>query len=346
MFSLAKLPLLIQLRGGSLGHFVLDTEVMIQKLRSLNLPQSVYFVRSKNICNTTLMTLLSQRFTILSHHFLIVRRFLMRLSQEYLENILNIESFSYELVSEAHLQSSPFRPHAKSLENEFEFLMKTFGITQGSRLVTLAIRDSGYDDHYIDKKNQPTFRNTPIDYFENTIQDLISRGYFVFRLGRHNSTRITSLPPSKYFDLSDVDYQQIEKLELAISSISSFMISTGTGLEQLSAIFRKPVLLVNFSPPYVLPSRVYRRVLIPNYERSLFGKSEILKINQMLEIGLFTRNPSSDITSGKLSVKPKKPNEILEFVLESSLLLDKEYAFSGDLDHQVRSLELQGFFVP
>jgi hypothetical protein len=86
--------------------------------------------------------------------------------------------------------------------------------------------------------------------------------------------------------------------------------------------------------------------LIPNYERSLFGKSEILKINQMLEIGLFTRNPSSDITSGKLSVKPKKPNEILEFVLESSLLLDKEYAFSGDLDHQVRSLELQGFFVP
>ena len=346
MLILSGMPLLIRLRGWSLGHFVLDTEVMLQKVKSLNPPQRVYFVKTKEICNETLLATLSNRVSVLSHHYLLIRRILCRLSKGYAENVNIIESFSYEWVTKAHLESSVFEPDTESLEHEFDFLNDKFGLSKDSRLVTLAIRDSGYDDFFQEKSRQPIYRNTPIDFFEHTVEALTARGFSVFRMGRHSNSRLKVSTSGKYWDLSDIDYPNMERLELAISSMASFMISTGTGIEQLSAIFRKPIFLVNFAPPYILPSPVYRRVLISQYLNPSSENGKRLGVKELLALGLFDSNPAKEISNGNLKIEPRQPNDILNFVLETFQFLDREYLVSGSFNEYISSLETQGFFVP
>jgi len=340
------MPLLIQLRGWSLGHFVLDTEVMFQKVKSLNPHQRVYFIKTREICNMTLLSILSSRVSVLSHHFLLIRRILCRLSKRYAERVDEIESFSYEWVTKAHLEKSVFEPVIESLKQEFDFLNDKFGLSRESRIVTFAIRDSGYDDFFQEKSRQPLYRNTPIDYFEHTVEALISNGFSVFRLGRHSNSRLRVTNSGKYWDLSDIKYPNLERLELAISYISSFMVSTGTGIEQLPAIFRKPIFLVNFAPPYILPSTVYRRVLVPQYLYSSIDNRKRLGIKELLKLGLFDSNPAAEISNGSLRIESRQPKDILNFVLEIPQFIDREYLVSGSFDEYIVSLEAQGFFVP
>lgn len=342
----SKLPLLIQLRGWSLGHFVLDTEVMLHKVNSLDLKQRVYFVRTNKVCNETLLDILSKNVSVLSHRYLLIRRILCRLSKEYAKKVNVIESFSYEWVTKAHSKSSIFEPDAEFLEQEFAFLRDEYGLTKNSRLVTLAIRDSGYDDSFQEKSKQPLYRNTPIDYFQHTVEALISRDYSVFRMGRDSNSRLNISASGKYWDLSDIDYPNMERLELAISSIATFMVSTGTGIEQLSAIFRKPIFLVNFAPPYILPSPVYRRVLISQYLVSPNENGKRLGVKELLALGLFDSNPAKEISKGKLKIEPRQPDEILSFVLEIFKFFDRKYLVSGSFNEYIESLEAQGFFVP
>jgi putative glycosyltransferase (TIGR04372 family) len=342
----SKLPLLIQLRGWSLGHFVLDTEVMLHKVNSLDLKQRVYFVKTNKICNETLLDILSKNVSVLSHRYLLIRRILCRLSKGYAKKVNVIESFSYEWVTKAHSKSSIFEPDAEFLEKEFAFLRDEYGLTKDSRLVTLAIRDSGYDDSFQEKSKQPLYRNTPIDYFQHTVEALISRDYSVFRMGQDSNSRLNISASGKYWDLSDIDYPNMERLELAISSIATFMVSTGTGIEQLSAIFRKPIFLVNFAPPYILPSPVYRRVLISQYLVSPNENGKRLGVKELLALGLFDSNPAKEISKGKLKIEPRQPDEILNFVLEIFKFFDRKYLVSGSFNEYIESLEAQGFFVP
>ena len=128
------------------------------------------------------------------------------------------------------------------------------------------------------------FRDCKVDNFELGINELISRGYYVFRMGEviKNDLNIKS---KKYINYSK-NYRT-EFLDIFLSSRCSFIISCGGGFGSISSItFRKPILYANGVP--ILP------VILDFCEQSIYSiklhyhkeRKKYLNIKEIIDLNL------------------------------------------------------------
>jgi putative glycosyltransferase (TIGR04372 family) len=130
----------------------------------------------------------------------------------------------------------------------------------------MCVRDDGFDEirHKREVIEELDYRNSEISLFSSTINELINRGYFVIRMGR-NSKKQLSDEIAGYYDYSSQEVYD-EVIELGVFALSEFTISTEYGVDEVAAMFRKPVILLNHLPvgqvrksylrPYSLPKRI------------------------------------------------------------------------------------------
>lgn len=121
------------------------------------------------------------------------------------------------------------------------------GISEGSKFVCFIARDAAYLDITLPEGSwrYHDYRNSDVNKLINAAEELICRGYFAIRMGAVIKEPLNSNNPRI------IDYatqHRTDFMDIYLCSKCYFFISTGVGLDVVPALFRRPVLLVNFIP--------------------------------------------------------------------------------------------------
>jgi putative glycosyltransferase (TIGR04372 family) len=134
-------------------------------------------------------------------------------------------------------------------ENEkgMKFL-ESLGMDVGFKFVCLQVRDSSYKKKYGDKRDWSyhNFRNSDIETYKEASIALAEKGYWILRMGKSvNKTFNTGQP--HIFDYAN-SQERCDFLDIWLMANCFFCFSTGTGLDEVPLVFRKPTIYVNFIP--------------------------------------------------------------------------------------------------
>lgn len=127
-----------------------------------------------------------------------------------------------------------------------EFLKK-LGIPNNGKFVCIQIRDSAHDAKLNPVGLSPRYneyRNSDVSHYTEAFEFLVQRGYWVIRMGKLTADPLQINHP-KIIDYSNSG-ERTEFLDLWLCVNCTFMLSTGSGIDALAAIGRKPIVCVDF----------------------------------------------------------------------------------------------------
>jgi putative glycosyltransferase (TIGR04372 family) len=119
-----------------------------------------------------------------------------------------------------------------------KLLEKAFGIPDGAEIVTIHIRDGAYFGH-----DHNDYRNTVAETYYQTIDYLISKGYYIVKLGDTKSTQVKKF--DKHFVDAAFHNAYCHLVEPYFSARSAFHIGTASGGSDLAHSFGVPCLMTN-----------------------------------------------------------------------------------------------------
>ncbi|MCX6733048.1 MAG: TIGR04372 family glycosyltransferase [Candidatus Roizmanbacteria bacterium] len=191
-------------------------------------------------------------------------------------------------------------------------LMHAHGIT--SPFICLHNRDSAYLDHYGSDGNVHDYRDFDFSDFEPAIQKITASGTMAVRLGemtkseyRIENPKFVSITGPKRSDFSDV--YLIEKCQ--------FFVGGATGFSSVSSLFRKPQLLVNYTPfrlhelsawaadSLVVPKKLYKT-----------SESRYLHFSEMAALSYDIHYKGDFFGDLGLRVVDNSPEEIADAIVE------------------------------
>ena len=91
-----------------------------------------------------------------------------------------------------------------------------------------------------------SYRNSDINIYQDALYALAKKGYWCIRMGKAVKTPCTTNHP-RIIDYAVSKYRS-DFLDMWLMSKCFLTVSTGTGLDEVSRIFRKPIVFVNFIP--------------------------------------------------------------------------------------------------
>lgn len=285
LFLLFLLRPFILVRVGNLfseriGHLAMNNELYLCE-RDLGLhPQRVLdiFYDSGSICNYQLRKMWEDHLTI--HPF---AQYIDRGISLYIvfkKHRINTSSRNrYDIFENC-------RPHLTFTQDDFELgksSLEAMGVN--SDYICVLCRDSAYL-----KKRFPGFdfsyhdyRDVDINTYQHALAKLADRGYYVLRTGSVVKTK------SNWHHDRIIDYatngMRTEFLDIYLPAQCRFFMSTGTGLDAVAKIFRRPILYTNFIPLEYIRSECSHDLCIP---KKLWIRDErrFMTFREILESGV------------------------------------------------------------
>ena len=187
------------------------------------------------------------------------------------------------------------------------------GIPIGSYFVCLFVRDSAYLADIDNSYNYHSYRNTDIQNYALVAYELAERGFYVIRMGsKVNKALIVDHPKV-------IDYawngMRSDFMDIYLSARCNFAISTGTGICELTRIFRRPLVYVNIVPTMGIQiSRKEFFILYKKHVRIKDGK-ELTQI-EIFESGVGDAYTSEDFESKGVKLIDNTPEEIRDVSIE------------------------------
>ncbi len=125
--------------------------------------------------------------------------------------------------------------------------LRVMGIPAGVPFVCLIVRDSAYlDAHQSKDWSYHSYRDSNIQNYALAAEELAELGYFVIRMGAKVRETIKSDHPGV------IDYaangMRSDFMDVYLGAKCVFCITSGTGIDALPWIFRRPMVLVNHVP--------------------------------------------------------------------------------------------------
>jgi len=241
-----------------IGHFVLDTEIMLARIRTdeINAKKKylIVWVADATVSNNYVYTIWKQiihivPYTIFSSSIL--------QTAIYLEKLTKIK-LTYRFVGwdgylpyeHLLLDKQPFFYIPKTDEQECIKALQLNGIDVNKKWVCILARDSEYLNHIMPdlKWDFNSYRNSNINTYKEAAEYLSSKNFLVFRMGTHVSQPFVSNKSELIIDYANSDWRT-EKLDIFLAAKCVFFISSSTGLDSIAFAARKPVLTVNYAQP-------------------------------------------------------------------------------------------------
>ena len=205
-----------------------------------------------------------------------------------------------------------------------DFLNK-LGLKPEDQFVCLIVRDSAYKEkwqqggHYGNRDwSYHNYRDSDIDTYKEAAEALAEKGYWVFRMGKKvhkefeaDHTRIVDYANSRY---------RSDFLDIWLMANCFFCISTGTGLDEVSRVFRRPAVYVNDLPLQQLVT----------YDHVISSPKHLFWENTNTRLTLFEHLDNSyfrtkNYESANIKIVDLTPEEIREAVLEMELKLSGKW---------------------
>lgn len=211
-----------------------------------------------------------------------------------------------------------FPPHLKFTAEEEAFgetRLREWGITLDAPFVCLIVRDSEYLD-----KEQPgdwsyhNYRDSDIQNYVLAAEELVSRGYFVIRMG------LLVKEPMQTTNSKIIDYAiegiRSDFMDIYLGSRCAFCISTAVGWGSVPIHgFRRFVLYINSVPIGYLPS--YSDKLILTTKRHILSaQKRELTLSEIFNQGVGFCLNTFDYASKGIELIENTPEEIRDVVIE------------------------------
>jgi len=185
------------------------------------------------------------------------------------------------------------------------------GIDPTRPFVCLIVRDSG---HYSDSLGQENpaygFRNHDIDDFSDSILSLIKRGYQVVRMGAGKETPI-SLTCDGLVDYATSGFRN-ELLDVYLAANCAFAISTQTGPDAVSQLFRRPVCFIDV--PMI--GHFFIGSGLCTWNPLIYQKEGVkIPLQKMIELNLAWQKPLEELEKNQIKTVRSTQQKIESYVL-------------------------------
>jgi putative glycosyltransferase (TIGR04372 family) len=132
---------------------------------------------------------------------------------------------------------------SKYEENKSRKVLEKLKINDPSRVVCLYLRDSKYLEVLGNRLEKSHHRNVNLDAYVEAVDYLCNAGFSVVRMGKHVNREF----PYKHANF--VDYAcslyRCDELDFFVPRLSIMGITSGTGMDAASFIFRRPTLMID-----------------------------------------------------------------------------------------------------
>ena len=140
--------------------------------------------------------------------------------------------------------------HLKFTENEkahAQAELSKLGLKRDQPFVCLIVRESAYLDHAWPGKNwgYHSFRDCDISRYTSACDFLTKQGYSVIRMGKKVIQPFSFESNPKIIDYAN-STSRSDLLDIWLMANCTFAVSSGTGLDSVSDIFRRPVVYANY----------------------------------------------------------------------------------------------------
>lgn len=211
-----------------------------------------------------------------------------------------------------------FPPHLRFLpeeEKQGDAGLRALGIPVGASFVCLDVRDSSYLAKSIPWQSWDyhNYRNCNIQNYVLAAQELANRGYYVIRVGAVVKEAMNVTHPMI------IDYaangMRSDFMDIYLAAKCEFCISTASGFDAVSYIFRRPVVYVDHVPLGVISTFV-SNALATTKKHWLRGKRRFMTFREIFESGAGQFLHSSRYEDMGIDLLESTPEEIAAVVLE------------------------------
>jgi putative glycosyltransferase (TIGR04372 family) len=192
--------------------------------------------------------------------------------------------------------------------------LESLGWTEGEPYICVQIRDNAYGDKFIRRSEQfeYNFRNSDVNIFLSSLNWLETQGFWVLRMGKLVETKIDAGKNSKIIDYANSENKS-DFLDVWLFANCTGVISTGSGIDSLAFVYRKPVLFVNTLPFHDIH---YYSDCIFAPKKLFYSKKVGKKQLNLVECLHYLFKKDSEYSENNLEIEDLSSTEILECTKE------------------------------
>jgi len=196
--------------------------------------------------------------------------------------------------------------------------LAAMGIPAGAKYDCIHVRDSRYwKSRDAQMGPESDFRNSDINDFVPAMCALTGRGYYVVRIGR--AAVPLTLDDAKFIDYSAQEPSDF--LDVFLAANCHFMISTGSGIDSIAYMFRRPILMCNIAPAARVFSDKPWIVNLPKLHRRR-GAAAMMPFAEMVQTGVGDFVTTQQFEKAGVDFLDSAPEVIRDAALEMADRID------------------------
>jgi putative glycosyltransferase (TIGR04372 family) len=311
---------LVRIRIGFLhcdriGHFAINTELYLcEKELKKNSDKTIdLFYYPRKVCNQQLANMWERRLHVLPWFWLrplclIIRKFDLSPYRVYearggprdIDNLLDSVPMQLSFTD------------AEEIRGETE--LQLMGIPEGAPFVCLAVRDADYlEEYYKITDTYHSYRDGNIENYILAAKELVDLGYYVIRMGAKVKNSAL-LDHSMFIDYA-TNGMRSDFMDIYLSAKCKIFVTTGTGIDCLSLVFRRPIVEINTVPIGSL--RTYRKDVIALTKKHVWISSgRELTMSEIFDNGIGLGLSTNYFESMGVKLIERTPEEIRDVVIE------------------------------
>ena len=211
---------------------------------------------------------------------------------------------------------------------------KNIGLKKEDKFVCLIARDSAYLKTFDDRYAYHNYRDSNIDTYEEASLALAEKGYWIFRMGKvvNEHFKVDSHP--RIIDYANSKYRS-DFLDIWLGANCFFGLTTATGMGDVVAVFRRPIVLVNALPlGYINTSANSNSIWLPK-KITWVANNQQLTLTEQIKTGVIGFLEANKYQKAGVKIIDNSPQEITDTVLElEEKLTDKWKPHSKDKENQ------------
>ncbi len=287
-------------------------------------PSNIFY--NKNPSNVFLQKHYRKKITTINNKVLILLKESQKIIEKYVK-VIQFDNFDNDLSTKDNFKifKKNFKPSIYFSENQKKIILKNLGKIgiKKKKFVCVIVRDNKYLKEKLPgiNFNYHNYRDSNIKTFNLAINYLIKKGYFILRMGKSQKKEL-KIKNKNFFDYSFSNVRS-DLMDVWLMANCDFCISTGTGLDQISRIYNKPILFLNFLPLIDWSSH-FRSLTHPKF---LFDKKlkKFMSYQEHMNHSYFRQD---EYIKNNIKIVDLNSSEILSCTKEFLLLIKNQWKMS------------------
>lgn len=330
-----------------IGPFAaMNENYLCEKKSGINIPKKKYidiFYFETKACNAQLAKMWKRKLNVQPAFFM------KRISKlnKFLGYLFSINNKVHEIQTpsterdaqrDVHLLWGKTPPSLNFTQKEItkgRKILNEFGLSDNEKFVCLFARDSAYlDQHQIPPKgswNYHAYRDYDINNFIPAAEEMVKRGYYVFRVGKVANKKLNTSNPK----IIDYAFSNLKSdfMDIYLAANCSFFFSTMAGIDQVPSIFRRPLAAI------VVPigmMQTNRSNIISIFKHHVEKNTkQKLSLSEIFSKGLAFATSSDDYKKQNLELVENTAEEIKDLAIEMmDTIENKKKESKTDLENQ------------